>query len=76
MTNTDRPQLGTPEFEAWLRKRSKETAEELFNGTPADLEELGVISGSIKSLTNTDSEAFPDELEEYKPEESKIRPVK
>lgn len=64
---TDRPEPGTPEFEKWLgdyiSKRFKE-----FESIP-DLDEVGILSGNLESLTNTDAEAFPDEPEEYMPHE-------
>ena len=65
---TDRPEPGTPEFDKWLgdyiAKRFKE-----FENVPELEDEVGVLSGSLESMTSTDAEAFPDEPEEYMPHE-------
>ncbi|HHI93014.1 MAG TPA: hypothetical protein ENK04_05790 [Gammaproteobacteria bacterium] len=36
---------------------------------PAEFENGGAIFGDIENLDKTDAELFPDELEEYTPEE-------
>ncbi len=71
MSNKDRPPEGTPEFEEWLKKEHAKTSEKIFGKSyqPADFEEGGVIFGDIKNLDKTDAELFPDEIEEYTPEE-------
>ncbi|WP_027671272.1 hypothetical protein [Rheinheimera baltica] len=64
---TDRPEPGTPEFDKWLgdyiAKRFKE-----FENVP-ELDQVGILSGSLENFTQTDAEAFPDEPEEYMPHE-------
>ncbi|MFC6631756.1 hypothetical protein [Microbulbifer taiwanensis] len=70
-----RPKPGTKEFDDWLLERAEARSKELFKNGPADFDERGAISGSEESLTSTDAEAFPDELEEYRPEERKPRLV-
>lgn len=64
---TDRPQPGTPEFDKWIGEYLAQRFKDFENALP--LEQLGVLSGSLESLTNTDAEAFPDEPEEYMPHE-------
>ncbi len=39
------------------------------NYKPADFEESGTIFGDIDNLDKSDAELFPDEIEEYTPEE-------
>lgn len=56
-----------------VRKKTKAVAEQLANASPADFEGAGLLSGGEHSLTSTDTEAFPGEVEEYKPEERKPR---
>jgi hypothetical protein len=66
----ERPKLGTKEHREWMRKKMEKRWEEIIAAGPADFEdECGVISGSVKTLFATDAELFPDELEEYTPEE-------
>lgn len=39
----DKPQRGTPEFEAWLRDKLKQRADELFNADiPEELHDVGI----------------------------------
>ena len=64
----ERPKPGTPEFELWLREKIREDFKRMEN-VPELEDELGVLSGSLESMTNTDAEAFPDEPEEYMPHE-------
>jgi len=68
---TDQPPVGTPEFRKWLREQSAKDVNDIFsdNYKPADFEENGVIFGDITDIDKTDAELFPDELEEYTPEE-------
>lgn len=65
---TDRPQLGTAEFDSWLQQRIAQRFKD-FESVPDLEEEFGVQSGSLQNLTNTDAEAFPNEPEEYMPHE-------
>ena len=69
--NSTRPPEGTPEFKEWLKNQIKKDAEELFgeNKKNSDFDEAGVLSGNEGLLAKSDSELFPDELEEYTPEE-------
>lgn len=69
------PTLGTKEHEEWMRKRAKERSKKLFSGGPAEFDERGIISGSDQSIHSTDAESFPDEREEYTPEERKPKLV-
>lgn len=73
MTNnkSDRPPEGTPEFKEWLKKQTSKDFDDIFgkNNQSADFEEGGAIFGDIDDLDKTDAELFPDELEEYTPEE-------
>lgn len=67
--DNERPPEGTPEFEEWLNKRAAKHSKDLFAGEAADFDERGPIFGDIKDLGKSDAELFPDELEEYTPEE-------
>lgn len=62
-----RPKPGTPEFDQWLREKIRENFKE-FENAP-ELDQVGILSGSLENLTQTDAEAFPDEPEEYMPHE-------
>lgn len=64
---TDRPEPGTPEFDTWLREKIREDFNKM-EGAP-ELDQLGILSGSLENLTQTDAETFPDEPEEYMPHE-------
>lgn len=71
---TERPTPGTPEFDEWLEERArgrlkklKEQADKFIEET--GFEEAGVLSGGLESMSQSDAEAFPDELEEYQPHE-------
>ncbi|MDP5137963.1 hypothetical protein ORJ04_18600 [Rheinheimera baltica] len=63
----DRPKPGTPEFELWLREKIREDFEKMESAQ--ELDQVGILSGSLENLTQTDAEAFPDEPEEYMPHE-------
>lgn len=67
----DRPPVDSPEFKEWLKSRAKKHMDDTFgdNYKPADFDERGPIFGDIKNLDKADAELFPDELEEYTPEE-------
>ena len=67
----DRPPVGTPEFKAWLKKQTAKDIKDIFgdNYQPADFEDGGAYFGDIENLDKTDAELFPDEIEEYTPEE-------
>lgn len=64
---TKMPPIGTEEHWQWIQERLIEDWQKVASGKPADLDESGIISGGGKSLTSTDAEAFPDEVEEYTP---------
>ncbi|OZG72195.1 hypothetical protein BTA51_17770 [Hahella sp. CCB-MM4] len=68
-----RPKPGTEEFYKWLNERAKARGQEMLERGPVDFDERGVIFGSEESLNSTDAEAFPDEIEEYRPEDRKPR---
>ena len=64
------PEVKSPEDLEQIRKYAKEAAKDLFNPEAApDFDEAGVLSGSEDLLDKTDAELFPDEIEEYTPEE-------
>lgn len=65
----DRPPVDSPEFKEWLRKRAAKHTKDILSGGPADFEERGPIFGSAENLDKSDAELFPDEIEEYTPEE-------
>lgn len=66
----DKPKIGSPEHLEQVRKKTAKVAEELINPSEKpEFEEVGVLSGSEELLDKTDAEQFPDELEEYTPEE-------
>lgn len=53
-----------------LRRLAKKAAEGLFNSeNNQDFDERGVLSGGADVADKSDAELFPDELEEYTPEE-------
>ena len=65
-----KPELGSPEHIELVRKKAAKISQELFNSPQSsDFDEAGVLSGSADSLDKTDAELFPDEIEEYTPEE-------
>ena len=68
-SNDDRPPVGTPEFKEWLKKKSARHVEDIFSTGPADFDERGPLAGSSDLMDKSDAELFPDELEEYTPEE-------
>jgi hypothetical protein len=50
MKKTDRPEPGTPEFEAWLLKRAQKVSDELFSvEIPEELADVGsgLIAGPL-----------------------------
>ena len=53
MSDKKPPPIGTEEFKEWLRQQTKADIKDIFSNGPADF----------------DAELFPDELEEYTPEE-------
>ncbi len=67
--SNDRPEPGTPEFYEWLKEQAKKDADEIFSAGPADFDETGVLSGSPENLFKSDAELFPEEFEEYTPED-------
>lgn len=67
----NKPTPGTKEYDEWMQKRAEERSKKLFSDHPAEFDERGIISGGDRSIHSTDAEAFPDELEEYTPNEKK-----
>ena len=64
------PEIGSPEHLEQLRQYARDAAKDLFDPSKApDFEEVGVLSGSEELLEKTDAELFPDEIDEYTPEE-------
>jgi hypothetical protein len=68
---SNRPPEGTPEFKEWLKEQAKKDVDAIFgdNNKPTEFDERGAIFGDIENLDKTDAELFPDELEEFTPEE-------
>ncbi len=66
-----RPPVDSPEFDEWLMEQTAKDVNSIFgdNHKPSEFDERGVLSGSADLLDKTDAELFPDELEEYTPEE-------
>lgn len=69
------PPEGTPEYKEWLKRQIAEDVDELFGDEcqPADYDETGVLSGSEDLLDKSDADLFPDEDEEYTPEDRRKR---
>ena len=66
----NKPEIGSPEHIELVRKKAAKISKELFNSSKtSDFEDVGVLSGSAYSLDKTDAELFPDEIEEFTPEE-------
>ncbi len=64
---TNIPAEESPEFTEWLKKRAAKR--KIVGSSPADFDERGAIFGDIENLDKSDAELFPDEIEEYTPEE-------
>lgn len=77
MTDDDdpKPPIDSPEFKAWLKRQTAKDVDAIFGDDyqPADFDERGPIFGDIDNLDKSDAELFPDELEEYTPEERRRR---
>ncbi|WP_220446061.1 hypothetical protein ACONUD_00390 [Microbulbifer harenosus] len=71
MSDHKRPPIDSPEFKEWLKKKSKGHVDDILGDDhrPADFETGGAIFGDAGSLDKSDAELFPDEIEEYTPEE-------
>lgn len=52
-----------------LRKTKLTTEQNLFDADKSDFDETELASGSSDLLEKSDAELFPDETEEYTPEE-------
>ena len=76
MNDKSKPEPGSEEHLEEVRKYLKQSTKGLFdpNNMP-DFEESGPLAGSEALLEKTDAELFPDELEEYTPEERRPRVV-
>ena len=66
---SNKPAIDSPEFEEWLRKRCEKYKDDPIGNDDSDFDERDLASGNIKDLHKSDSELFPDELEEHAPEE-------
>ncbi len=65
-----KPEIGSPEHLEQVSQRAAERAKKMFKpDSRPEFDEIGVLSGSADLLEKTDAELFPDELEEYTPEE-------
>ena len=60
-----------------LDEYAKQISQDLFK-TPieSDFDEKGLASGSEELIDKSDAERFPEELEEYTPEERKPKLIK
>ncbi|WP_041598627.1 hypothetical protein [Hahella chejuensis] len=74
MTQRKKPDPDSVDFEEVVRKMRQEV-EEIFSG-PAMENEPEIQFGSVDLLYKSDSELFPDDITEYRPEEKKLRLVK
>ena len=52
-----------------LRKTKLTSKKDLFDSDKSDFDETQLASGSSDLLKKSDAELFPDEIEEYTPEE-------
>ena len=69
--DSERPPDDSPELMDWLRKKHASFSKEIFgeNYQASDFDERDLVSGDINDLHKNDAELFPDEIEEYTPEE-------
>ncbi|MCW8875493.1 MAG: hypothetical protein OQJ89_01320 [Kangiellaceae bacterium] len=69
--NSDRPPIDSPEFEEWLRKQCAKYKDESIGDElkVSDFDERDLVSGDINDLHKSDAELFPNEIEEFTPEE-------
>ena len=77
MSDKKKPIQGSPEHLDEVRKYLKQSTKGLFdpNNMP-DFEESGPLAGSGDLLKKTDAELFPEEIEEYTPEERRKKIIK
>ncbi len=59
-----------------LRKTKLTTENELFNVESNDFDETELASGSADLIQQSDAELFPDEIEEYTPQERRQKMIK
>ena len=59
-----------------LRKTKLTTENELFNVESNDFDETELASGSTDLIQQSDAELFPDEIEEYTPQERRQKMIK
>ena len=73
----ERPPEGTPEFKEWLKKEHAKTTKKVFGDKmePAEFDESAGIAGGTDILDKSDAELFPDDPEDYTPEERKPKLV-
>lgn len=76
MTENKKPAPGSDEYWEWVRRRAEARGKQLSEADAADFEESGLLAGGEDALRSTDAQSYPDELEEYKPEERKPKLVK
>lgn len=76
MTDNKIPPVGTEEHWEWVRKRAEARAKQSENLSGEGFDDAGLITGGEESLSSTDAESFPSELEEHTPAERKPKLVK
>lgn len=76
MTDNTKPTPGSDEYWEWVRKRAEARGKQLSEADAADFEESGLLVGSEDALRSSDAQSYPDEPEEYTPEERKPKIVK
>lgn len=76
MNDTNKPDIESDEHWEWVRKRAEARSKQSENISGEGFDDAGLIAGGEESMSSTDAEAFPDELEEYKLEERKPKLVK
>jgi len=60
-----------------IRKGLRKNTQDAFDYDSADdFDERGLVSGSFESCLKTDAELFPDEIEEYTPEERREKIIR
>ena len=59
-----------------MANMDKSWFKDLFNPKISDFDERGLASGSEDSLTKTDADLFPSDIEDYSPEERRQKMIK
>ena len=76
MNDTNKPDIESDEHWEWVRKRAEARSKQSENISGEGFDDAGLIAGGEESMSSTDAEAFPNELEERKPKLVKPPPKK